>query len=395
MAANEEKEGKNTKDIIIRIILIIIIILLLIHNCVLIRKNGEKENTNIINITCDDQKCEQTEAIIDCMKDINNPKCIVPDFTGKTKADVVKWLNSISDIIDVEYVSGDGDGSEGTILEQSLSGITIKELLDNNNKIIMKVSNKGTLVDCMKDVNNSKCIVPDFTGKTKADIEKWLSSLLNNIKVKYTYDTSNKNSGIVLDQSDSGITIKDLIDKGGVLTINIAKKSKSPSSSKPKKDNGNKDNTNINEQTEEENTKDFYVNDSKIKWSQETTLDIFKDSLYKIDGVIAPESSNTYKFIVNNDTIYNLKYDITFEETNSYNINMKYKLKKGDTYLIDNYVSFNELNLSNISINSNSQDTYYLEWKWISSDNDTNIGLQAQNTDINYDLKILVEAVSE
>ena len=74
---------------------------------------------------------------------------------------------------------------------------------------------------------------------------------------------------------------------------------------------------------------------------------------------------------------------------------MKNKIKKGDTYLIDNYVSYNELNLSNISINSNSKDTYYLEWKWISSDNDTNIGLQAQNTDINYDLKILVEAVSE
>ena len=61
MAANDEKEDKNTKDIIIRIVLIIIIILLLIHNCVLIRKNREKENTNIINITCDDQKCEQTE----------------------------------------------------------------------------------------------------------------------------------------------------------------------------------------------------------------------------------------------------------------------------------------------------------------------------------------------
>ena len=69
---------------------------------------------------------------------------------------------------------------------------------------------------------------------------------------------------------------------------------------------------------------------------------------------------------------------------------MKYKLKKNDTYLVDHYVSFDELNVSNQILNSKTNDTFYLEWKWISSDNDTEVG----NIQANYALKIEVKAES-
>jgi len=118
---------------------------------------------------------------------------------------------------------------------------------------------------------------------------------------------------------------------------------------------------------------------------------IFTNSMYKFRNVIAPESSNTYQFVVKNATDYNLKYTIDFVESNEHNINMKYKLKKNDTYLIDHYVSASELNISQMMLNVSSNDTYYLEWKWISSSNDTNIG---KTPNAYYELAIKVEAES-
>ena len=41
---------------------------------------------------------------------------------------------------------------------------------------------------------------------------------------------------------------------------------------------------------------------------------------------------------------------------------------------IKEVVENSELNISDIILNSKASDTYYLEWKWISSDNDTEIG---------------------
>ena len=113
--------------------------------------------------------------------------------------------------------------------------------------------------------------------------------------------------------------------------------------------------------------------------------------MYYFSDIVAPESSNTYQFVVKNSTEYKLKYNITFVEDNTYHINMKFKLKKNDTYLVDHYVSYNDLNISDILINSKSNDTYYLEWKWISSNNDTSIG---KTPDAYYGLTIKVEAES-
>ena len=92
---------------------------------------------------------------------------------------------------------------------------------------------------------------------------------------------------------------------------------------------------------------------------------------------IAPESSNTYKFVVKNNTIYNVKYAINFIEENDYNINMKYRLRKGNEYVVgsdDEWVSYNELNLKDINLATSKSETYYLDWKWVSSENDTQVG---------------------
>ena len=133
------------------------------------------------------------------------------------------------------------------------------------------------------------------------------------------------------------------------------------------------------------------VYDKEINWHDEVSAKIFTNSMYELTDVIAPESSNTYQFVVKNSTDYNLKYDISFIETNQYNINMKFRLRKNDTYLIDNYVSASELITDTTFLDSKTSDTYYLEWKWFSSDNDTEIG---KNPNANYSLKIDIKAES-
>ena len=133
------------------------------------------------------------------------------------------------------------------------------------------------------------------------------------------------------------------------------------------------------------------VYDNDVTWHGMTQAKIFTNSMYQIEDVIAPESSNTYQFVVKNSADFKLKYNINFIEKNPYNINMKYKLKKNDTYLVNHYVSASELNLTNLILNSSDNDTYYLEWKWVSSDNDTQIG---KEQDAKYGLNIEVRAES-
>jgi len=125
-------------------------------------------------------------------------------------------------------------------------------------------------------------------------------------------------------------------------------------------------------------------------WSGSTNLNIFKDSMYVKSGMIAPESTNTYKFVVKNGTSESIKYNINFVENNPSHINMKYKLKKNDEYVISEYVSYDELNLYNVVVSSGTSDTYLLEWKWVSSSNDNEIGKNGAT----YGLQIDVEAES-
>ncbi len=156
-------------------------------------------------------------------------------------------------------------------------------------------------------------------------------------------------------------------------------------------ENNNKPDDKQDNPTEEENNGELEVFDNDkdpITWNGSKELRIFNNSTNTKDDVIAPESTNTYKFIVRNSTTYKLKYKIDFIEDNPSNINMKYKLKKNDTYVVDHFVSYAELNIENQIINANSEDTFYLEWKWVSNDNDTEIGINGAN----YKLSIEINA---
>ena len=121
-------------------------------------------------------------------------------------------------------------------------------------------------------------------------------------------------------------------------------------------------------------------------------LNIFKNPDFLNQKIIAPMSSSSYHFVVKNTFNEKLIYSIKTEEINKLGVNMKYRLKLNNVYVIGNettYVNIQNLNLNNVILFENSSDIYTLEWKWENSDNDTKIG-ESEYGD--YKLKLNIQA---
>ena len=325
---------------------------------------------------------------------------------GKLAEQYISKGQLVPDDVTIKIVE-DSNYKDGTITSQSVIGTSVKDLLEEKTKLVIIVVNNGSLVDCENNSENSNCSLPNFANKTSEDVDSWINGLANHINIKYVYVESNEPFGIIISQTiGEGIPIKDILDRNQTLIIYV---SKGKNSLNPKTSidiyNGNQNNTdkpnkpNKTTPIPTPSEEDFFVSDNKIvRWKNEKNLNILEDSsnISKIRGKIAPESSGTYKFIINNSTNQKLKYSILFTENNLHNMNMKYKLKKGNTYIFDQYVSYDELNIDNMILNSKGSDTYYLEWKWVGDNdsNDTHIGKNATNENIKYSLKIYVEAES-
>ncbi len=163
-------------------------------------------------------------------------------------------------------------------------------------------------------------------------------------------------------------------------------------------DNENDDKTDITDKEDENDTPvfeqddKFNVTDNDITWNKNTDLRIFENPMYDNDTIIAPESTNIYQFVIRNNTIYDISYSITFNETNTDKINMKFRLKRDKEYIAGDektWVTYDELSKTNIKMATTGSHTYYLEWKWFSSANDTAIG---EKGNVNYNLGINIKA---
>lgn len=133
------------------------------------------------------------------------------------------------------------------------------------------------------------------------------------------------------------------------------------------------------------NNSGLAVSDNDLTWRSLNKLNVFKNPVYQMDEVIAPGSSNSYHFVIKNNSDCSLVYSLSFLENNQFKVNMKYRLKKNDKYIIEDWVSEDELSSDETVLNSNEQDEYLLEWKWFDSDNDTEVGAL---TDASYSLSI-------
>ena len=79
-------------------------------------------------------------------------------------------------------------------------------------------------------------------------------------------------------------------------------------------------------------------------------------------------------------------------ENTEYSINLKYRLKRNNTYVIgndNNWVSANELKTEFSKINANTSDNYSLDWQWMyDDDKDSQDTLAGENMTSAYKLNI-------
>lgn len=155
------------------------------------------------------------------------------------------------------------------------------------------------------------------------------------------------------------------------------------------KEDDNKNGANKNEL--EDTPRDIIVYDNYKIWDNKK-LRIFSNPAYEYESIIAPGSENSYVFVIRNNNNFDVTVDINFEELNDKNINMQYKLRNNGNYLIgtvNNYEIIKDKKITNIKLSAKSSKSYILDWKWIDSDNDTEIGF-----DINsyYKLSITIGA---
>ena len=388
---SKSEELKNKIDLVVKIILVIIIILLLIHNCELQKKRNDKipnGNTDVIEIRCDEGDCETISRD-------NPPEKEITDMSFSSKNISVKIganVKLIPIIKPAKFAS--------TKLSWSSSDSSIATVDENG---VVKGLKEGTVTITVTSPNGISTTCTVQVTKDKVNVNKIIVDPTElSLKIGESYQIVTKiepedatERGVTFKSSDPSVATVDSNGvikgiKAGTVTITVVSKDgKVQSTCKV---------TVVEEEKEEEEEEtdnlklEVYDREKNpVTWDGSNDLKIFSKSIYNIDGVIAPESENTYQFVVKNSTIYKIKYNIKFVESNDYHINMKYKLKKNDNYLISEYSDYSSLSSGDFSLNQGESDTYYLDWKWISSSNDTSIG---KNPEASYGLKIIVEAES-
>lgn len=153
-----------------------------------------------------------------------------------------------------------------------------------------------------------------------------------------------------------------------------------------KKDTGSENNI---KNTDNLNNTDNNDGEIIVDWEQTSQLEIFYNEYFN-DIKIAPGVNGDYTFDIKNSRGNKIKYNISLSDTNDYNINMKYRLKKGNEYIIgdsNTWVSIDELVYNNQQLDVNDSIDYTLEWIWEDANNDTNVG---ETVGANYSLTITV-----
>ncbi len=379
---NKNEVRKKRIDVSIKIILIILIIFLLFYNLILTRNNsalknklGPNGNVDIIDIECNSNQCKPIPKPNNTITSINftqenisikkgsKQKLVLVIKPSSLSTSKLTWTSSDESIATVDsngVVTGIKNGKV-TITVTSSNGISstcVVNVVDEAikvNKIVLSLESLSLSAGTMEQ------LVAKIEPENATERELIWSSSDPSIA---TVDSSGRITGI----------------KAGTVTITAKTL-----------DGKTKANITIIVITGDGEVEVFDNEKDAISWNGSDNLRIFSKSIYNFDDVIAPECENTYQFVVRNNTKYTINYNIDFIETNNYNINMRYKLKKNDSYIVNDFSKPSSLSISKFVLKPGESDVYYLDWKWVSSSNDTKIG---SNPEAKYELKIEVKAES-
>ena len=379
---NKNEVRKKRIDVSIKIILIILIIFLLFYNLILTRNNsalknklGPNGNVDIIDIECNSNQCKPIPKPNNTITSINftqenisikkgsKQKLVLVIKPSSLSTSKLTWASSDESIATVDsngVVTGIKNGKV-TITVTSSNGISstctvnVVDEAIKVNKIVLSPESLSLSAGTMEQ------LVAKIEPENATERELIWSSSDPSIA---TVDSSGRITGI----------------KAGTVTITAKTL-----------DGKTKANITIIVITGDGEVEVFDNEKDAISWNGSDNLRIFSKSIYNFDDVIAPECENTYQFVVRNNTKYTINYNIDFIETNNYNINMRYKLKKNDSYIVNDFSKPSSLSISKFVLKPGESDVYYLDWKWVSSSNDTKIG---SNPEAKYELKIEVKAES-
>jgi len=154
---------------------------------------------------------------------------------------------------------------------------------------------------------------------------------------------------------------------------------------------------NYNKQTDRNVLGEVFVDDANGNYLYQERLNIFTNPAYKFTNKIAPGVSNVYHFVVHNSNNIDVKYYIQMYEESEYKINMKYRLKCEDEYVIGNdntWVDSNDLITEFKNLKMGSSDSYSLEWKWFDDDKNDTIAGKNMDSEYNLNIRFFFEAVN-
>ncbi len=125
-------------------------------------------------------------------------------------------------------------------------------------------------------------------------------------------------------------------------------------------------------------TFDILDNEGNIfldSWTFSKNIDVFNDP--NLDGkkIIYPGRKETYYFYIANTNDFSFKCNINFTDDNEENINMKYRFRIANANFGNEvWKNIKEINVNNLTVEANSKILCALDWAWLESDRDTEIG---------------------
>ena len=140
-----------------------------------------------------------------------------------------------------------------------------------------------------------------------------------------------------------------------------------PPSGKRKSSDGDEKKINGETDTDIEREGIVFVDDKNGRYVYQKYLKIFENAAFEYTNKIAPGVSNSYDFKVHNETEAAIRYNIKFAENSEYAINMRYRLRRGDNYVIGNdseWVGVDELTSAFKELPMDAVDSYTLDWEW-------------------------------
>ncbi len=148
------------------------------------------------------------------------------------------------------------------------------------------------------------------------------------------------------------------------------------------------------EQTKEKQKLNFNVRDETgDTWERVGDVNIFANEEYEGRAIIAPESTGVYRFFIANEESRAVRYRIEAREEAEMKLPMLYRLKCNGSY-VSGWQDAHQIAFDMERLEPGKRDILELEWKWQSSEKDSEIGKKADDVQYHLYLRLQAEGVS-